>query len=201
MRAKAVIPASCRNLDLNKAAKELISRQGNVTAAAKALGVPAHDLRLLTRAQPRLIEAAFERAPWPRVQARRAAIEALTQALDAVAMRAVAEAVAPPAQDAVVDQPQRAHAPAAARGDEKRPGAAVGENAVDDADRAAEQLDRGRVGLDRARGAQARHANSRVIWATGHRPGSIACLPSKIFAHFIPLSHIMPPLDRGSGAP
>jgi len=60
MRAKAVIPASCRNLDLNKAAKELISRQGNVTAAAKALGVPAHDLRLLTRAQPRLIEAAFE---------------------------------------------------------------------------------------------------------------------------------------------
>ena len=60
MRVKAVIPASCRSLDLNKAAKELISRQGNITAAAKALGVPAHDLRLLTRAQPRLIEAAFE---------------------------------------------------------------------------------------------------------------------------------------------
>jgi hypothetical protein len=60
MYAKAVIPASCRGLDLAKAAKELISRQGNITAAAKALGVPAHDLRLLTRAQPRLIEAAFE---------------------------------------------------------------------------------------------------------------------------------------------
>ena len=60
MYAKAVVPASCRGLDLNKAAKELISRQGNITAAAKALGVPAHDLRLLTRAQPRLIEAAFE---------------------------------------------------------------------------------------------------------------------------------------------
>ena len=54
------IPPSCRSLDLNKAAKELIARQGNITAAAKALGVPAHDLRLLTRAQPRLIEAAFE---------------------------------------------------------------------------------------------------------------------------------------------
>jgi hypothetical protein len=54
------VPPSCRSLDLNKAAKELISRQGNITAAAKALGVPAPDLRLLTRAQPRLIEAAFE---------------------------------------------------------------------------------------------------------------------------------------------
>jgi hypothetical protein len=54
------IPSSCRSVNLDKAAKELIRTQGNVTAAAKALGVPAHDLRLLTRAHPRLIEAAFE---------------------------------------------------------------------------------------------------------------------------------------------
>ena len=60
MPTRSVIPASCRSLDLAKAAKELIRTQGNVSAAAKALGVPIHDLRLLTRAEPRLIEAAFE---------------------------------------------------------------------------------------------------------------------------------------------
>ena len=60
MHARAVIPASCRGLDLDQAAKQLIRNQGNITAAAKALGVPAPDLRLLTRAHPRLIEAAFE---------------------------------------------------------------------------------------------------------------------------------------------
>jgi hypothetical protein len=31
-----------------------------VSAAAKRLGVPVHDLRLLTRARPKLMEAAFE---------------------------------------------------------------------------------------------------------------------------------------------
>jgi hypothetical protein len=60
MLAKRIIPLSCRGLDLDQAAKELIRTQGNVSAAAKALGVPVHDLRLLTRAEPRLIEAAFE---------------------------------------------------------------------------------------------------------------------------------------------
>ena len=54
------IPASCADLDLEAAGRELIRVSGNVSAAAKALGVPAHDLRLLTWAVPELIDAALE---------------------------------------------------------------------------------------------------------------------------------------------
>jgi hypothetical protein len=54
------IPPSCAHLDLAEVERELIRRDCNVSAAAKALGVPVHDLRLLTRARPRLMDVAFE---------------------------------------------------------------------------------------------------------------------------------------------
>jgi hypothetical protein len=54
------IPSSCVHLDLAEVERELIRRDCNVSAAAKALGVQVHDLRLLTRARPRLMDAAFE---------------------------------------------------------------------------------------------------------------------------------------------
>jgi hypothetical protein len=54
------IPTSCAHLDLSEVERELIRRDCNVSAAAKSLGVPVHDLRLLTRARPKLMEAAFE---------------------------------------------------------------------------------------------------------------------------------------------
>jgi hypothetical protein len=54
------IPESCADLDLEAAGRELIRAGGNVSAAARALGVPALDLRLLTYAVPELIDAALE---------------------------------------------------------------------------------------------------------------------------------------------
>jgi hypothetical protein len=54
------IPESCADLDLEAAGRELIRAGGNVSAAAKALGVPTHDLRLLTHAVPELIDAALD---------------------------------------------------------------------------------------------------------------------------------------------
>lgn len=54
------IPESCADLDLEAAGRELIRAGGNVSAAARALGVPPHDLRLLTFAVPELIDAALE---------------------------------------------------------------------------------------------------------------------------------------------
>ena len=54
------IPPSCAHLDLAEVERELIRRDCNVGAAAKALGVQVHDLRLLTRARPQLMDAAFE---------------------------------------------------------------------------------------------------------------------------------------------
>jgi hypothetical protein len=53
-------PASCADLDLPAVERELIRTGANVSAAAKALGVPVHDLRVLTRTRPRLIEVALE---------------------------------------------------------------------------------------------------------------------------------------------
>jgi hypothetical protein len=54
------IPASCTDLDLAAVERELIRTGANVSATAKTMGVPVHDLRLLTRAIPRLIEAGLE---------------------------------------------------------------------------------------------------------------------------------------------
>jgi hypothetical protein len=54
------IPESCAHLDLEAVGLELIRTGGNVKAAARALGVPTHDLRLLTYAVPELMDAALE---------------------------------------------------------------------------------------------------------------------------------------------
>ena len=60
MYRKQVIPASCAALKLETVADELIKRGGNITQTAKHLGVPITDLRLMTLAHPRLIDAALE---------------------------------------------------------------------------------------------------------------------------------------------
>jgi hypothetical protein len=54
------VPLSCVGLNLDKAFRELVSNGGNVSAAARKLGVPVSDFRLLTRAKPELIDAALE---------------------------------------------------------------------------------------------------------------------------------------------
>jgi hypothetical protein len=54
------IPISCADLDLEAAGRDLIRSGGNVSAAAKTIGVPAHDLRVLTYAVPELMDAALE---------------------------------------------------------------------------------------------------------------------------------------------
>ena len=54
------IPQSCADLDLEAAGRELIRTGGNVSAAARALGVPKPDLRLLVYARPELMDAALE---------------------------------------------------------------------------------------------------------------------------------------------
>jgi hypothetical protein len=54
------IPASCADLDLDGVGRELIRTGGSVFKAAKALGVPARDLRLLVYARPELLDAALE---------------------------------------------------------------------------------------------------------------------------------------------
>ena len=42
-----LVPASCAGLDFSEIEAELIKTRGNVTATAKALGVPSADLRKL----------------------------------------------------------------------------------------------------------------------------------------------------------
>jgi hypothetical protein len=54
------IPESCAHLDLEAVGLELIRARGNVSATARTLGVPTHDLRLLTYAVPELMDAALE---------------------------------------------------------------------------------------------------------------------------------------------
>ena len=54
------IPESCADLDREEVGRALISAGGNVSAAARTLNVPAHDLRLLTFAVPELVDAALE---------------------------------------------------------------------------------------------------------------------------------------------
>jgi hypothetical protein len=54
------LPASLSGLDLMKAGRAIIKTGGNITKAAISLGVPPEDLRLATRANPRLIDAALE---------------------------------------------------------------------------------------------------------------------------------------------
>ena len=54
------IPASCAKLDLNRVRRMLIKKHGNISATAKKLGVPTHDLRLMALAVPALTNAALE---------------------------------------------------------------------------------------------------------------------------------------------
>jgi hypothetical protein len=54
------IPISCRELNLGEVEETLVKHHCNVAAAAKALGVPASDLRRLVSWGP-LAEAAAER--------------------------------------------------------------------------------------------------------------------------------------------
>jgi hypothetical protein len=56
----ANIPASCARLDIVRARKLLIKKHGNITATARKLGVPIHDLRLMALAVPMLSNAALE---------------------------------------------------------------------------------------------------------------------------------------------
>jgi hypothetical protein len=59
-RRGQTIPESCADLDLDAAVRELIGAGGNVSAAARALGVHVRDLRLLIYARPELLDAALE---------------------------------------------------------------------------------------------------------------------------------------------
>jgi hypothetical protein len=56
------VPGSVAGLDLKRVARVLVKHRANVSAAAKALGVPSADLRKLTWSHPRLIELALEEA-------------------------------------------------------------------------------------------------------------------------------------------
>jgi hypothetical protein len=56
------VPASVAELDLALVARVLVKHRANVSAAARELSVPSHDLRKLTWSHPRLIEVALEEA-------------------------------------------------------------------------------------------------------------------------------------------
>jgi len=71
------IPESCAHLDLEAVGLELIKTSGNMKAAARALGVPRRDLRLLTDAVPALIDQALESAERALDEAEAAVIAAM----------------------------------------------------------------------------------------------------------------------------
>jgi hypothetical protein len=60
--AKHRFPESLRHLDLTVVGRALVETEGNVTAAAKKLGVPSHELRRLTWSVPALMDVALELA-------------------------------------------------------------------------------------------------------------------------------------------
>jgi hypothetical protein len=53
-------PASCLGLDLGHVSRVLAKHLGDITRAAKELGVTSPELRRLTWAKPKLLEAAHE---------------------------------------------------------------------------------------------------------------------------------------------
>jgi hypothetical protein len=59
-RRGRTVPASVADLDFEAAGRELMRTGGNVSAAARAIGVPVGDLRLLVYARPELLDAALE---------------------------------------------------------------------------------------------------------------------------------------------
>lgn len=60
MSCRPAVPASCRDLEVGRAARALISADGSFTAAARKLEVPTTDLRTFLRASPALAAAAGE---------------------------------------------------------------------------------------------------------------------------------------------
>jgi hypothetical protein len=54
------IPGSCLGLDLGHVSRVLAKHLGDITRAAKELGVTGPELRRLTWAKPKLLEAAHE---------------------------------------------------------------------------------------------------------------------------------------------
>jgi hypothetical protein len=45
---RPAVPSSCRDLDLERAARAIVAADGSIAVAAKKLGVPTTDLRMLT---------------------------------------------------------------------------------------------------------------------------------------------------------
>jgi hypothetical protein len=82
-RARTV-PTSCADLDLDAVGLELIRTCGNVRAAARALGVPMRNLRLLVDARPELLDAALESAERALDEAEAVLIKAMRQDDDAI---------------------------------------------------------------------------------------------------------------------
>jgi hypothetical protein len=55
-----MIPASCAGLDAQAAYQALLKSQGNISAAARLLGLPVSDFRIYSRANPHVRAAALE---------------------------------------------------------------------------------------------------------------------------------------------
>jgi hypothetical protein len=60
-RRTSAIPASCERLDLGLVERTLTKHYGDITAAAREIGVPGPHLRRLTWARPELLESANDR--------------------------------------------------------------------------------------------------------------------------------------------
>jgi hypothetical protein len=54
------VPESCKGLDLAALEQALIEKHASITAAARALQVPPHDLRRLVWATPALMETVYD---------------------------------------------------------------------------------------------------------------------------------------------
>jgi hypothetical protein len=71
------VPASCARLDFALVESAIVDARGNVTAAARALCVPASDLRRLLSATPALADAGFEQIEQAIDEAQAALLEGL----------------------------------------------------------------------------------------------------------------------------
>jgi hypothetical protein len=74
-----IVPASCQRLDFHEIETELIRNDGNVTATAKALGVPSADLRKLVWST-KLADTVYEVAEGKLDEAQQVVLDALSGA-------------------------------------------------------------------------------------------------------------------------
>jgi hypothetical protein len=74
-----IIPRSCQSLDFHEIETELIRNDGNVTATAKALGVPSADLRKLVWTS-KLADTVYEVAESRLDEAQQVVLDALSGA-------------------------------------------------------------------------------------------------------------------------